>query len=62
MQHLDDTPESTGAKTHGVVPIGGIYRRSRRDPSRVSEQSGTGATKMACKAYSLNLQVNPIDE
>lgn len=29
--------------------------------SRVSEQSGTGATKVACKAYGLDLQVNPVD-
>jgi hypothetical protein len=40
------------------------YRLSRSSaPARfnVSEQSGTGATKVACKAYSLDLQVNPID-
>jgi hypothetical protein len=93
MQHLDDTPESTGTwrrgedsgsrRTVNPFPFGQLVQIQPPPPTRmglrctvlagdepilglgfmlVSEQSGTGATKVACKAYGLDLQVNPIDE
>jgi hypothetical protein len=74
MRPDDETPEpaawinfnaATGERNVSFIcesELASIPLWPRRDPIRVSELSGTEATKVAWKNYGLDLQVNPIDE